>query len=361
MTDEVLEIFIRQYIQSQDIPVITFCWQGGEPTMMGLDFFKRAIKYQKKYCGGKKVENAFQTNGVLLDDEWCEFFANNKILVGLSIDGPEELNDHYRITKNGISSFKEVLSGLECLKKHEVEFNTLTVIQDHNSKFPIEIYRFLKEIGSRYIQFIPLVDRIAGKIPEDNQRLVLPTYNENSALAPWTVNPFDYGEFLIKVFDLWVMSDVGEYFIQPFDVALASWIGENPGLCINMEICGDALIMEHNGDLYSCDHFVYPQHLLGNIMNIPLPELVFSTKQKKFGEDKKENLPSRCLNCKYLFACHGGCPKHRFLSSPDGEKHLNYLCQGYKTFYSHIEPYMNMMANELLNQRAPANIMNIMH
>lgn len=353
---EVLDNYIRQYVEAQDIPVISFAWQGGEPTLLGVDYFKTIVELQQKYANGKKIENALQTNGVLLDDEWCEFLSENSFLVGLSIDGPEKFHDYYRVDKGDGPTFKRVLRGLKYLKKHHVEFNTLTVVQRHNSYHPLEIYRFLKEIGSGYMQFIPIVERIADAPNPDGLVLIGPE-EEKARVSSWSVEPKQYGNFLCEIFDEWVRNDVGRYFVQLFDVALESWVGMEPSLCVFKETCGAALAIEHNGDLYSCDHFVYPEHKLGNIMEQNISALVDSPQQQTFGEDKRDTLPDYCRRCEVRFACHGECPKHRFIKTPDGEEGLNYLCAGYREFFNHIDPYMRFMADQLRQRQAPANVM----
>jgi len=336
---------------------VTFAWQGGEPTLLGVDYFRRVVELQKKYAGGKLIQNAFQTNGILLDDAWCEFLAANKFLIGLSIDGPRELHDCYRVDKGGQPTFNRVLRGLNFLKKHGVEFNTLTVVHRKNSRHPLEVYRFLKEIGSGFIQFIPIVERIAAAPDPQGLVLIAPDASQPAKVSPWSVEPLQYGRFLTAIFDEWVRNDVGRYFIQIFDVALESWLGMDQTLCVFKETCGAALAIEHNGDLYSCDHFVYPENKLGNIMERPLELLVNSPQQMKFGLDKRDALPRYCRECEVRFACNGECPKHRFIRTPDGEEGLNYLCAGYKLFFKHVDPTMRFMAAQIRTQRAPANVM----
>ena len=356
MPEEVLEAYIRQYIEAQSVPVITFAWQGGEPTLLGVDYFRKAVLLEKKYAGGKRIENAFQTNGVLVDDEWGEFLAENGFLVGLSIDGPRELHDKYRVDKGGQPTFDKVMRGLGCLKKHGVEFNTLTVVQRDNSYHPLEVYRFLKEVGSGFMQFIPIVERIAES-PADGLTLIGPGYATRAQVSAWSVEPVQYGRFLNSIFDEWVRHDVGRHYVQIFDVALQSWLGMQPSLCVFRETCGSAMAIEHNGDLYSCDHYVYPENRLGNIRENPLGVLVNSAQQRRFGLDKRDTLPEYCRACEVRFACNGECPKHRFVRTPDGEEGLNYLCAGYKIFFKHIDPYMRFMAEEFRQQRPPANVM----
>ena len=357
MPADVLESYVRQYIESQQADTISFAWQGGEPTLLGVDFFRRVIALQQKFANGKRIENAFQTNGVLLDDDWGEFLARNHFLVGLSIDGPRELHDHYRVDKGGQPTFTRVVAGLNMLKKHGVEFNTLTVVNRHNARQPLEVYRFLREAGSGYMQFIPVVERIAHDANASGLLLVAPAASDDARVSEWSVDPLDYGKFLCAIFDEWVRNDVARYYIQIFDVALESWLGLPASLCVFRETCGSAMALEHNGDLYSCDHFVYPENKLGNIMESPLESLVASPQQAKFGLDKRETLPRYCRGCDVRFACNGECPKHRFIRTPDGESGLNYLCAGYKLFFHHVDPYMRFMAGELRRQCPPANVM----
>lgn len=357
MSEEVLESYIRQYIQAQAAPTITFAWQGGEPTLLGIEFFRKVVEFEEKYAGGKKINNVFQTNGVLLNDSWGEFFAENNFLLGLSIDGPRELHDCYRVNKGGKPTFDSVMAGIGYLKKHGVEFNTLTVVNRRTSYHPLDVYRFLREVGSGYMQFIPIVERVASAPGPDGLHLIAPTWQSSAEVSQWSVEALQFGKFLCAIFDEWVRRDVGRYFVQVFDVALESWYGMPQGLCVFRETCGGALAIEHNGDLYSCDHFVYPENKLGNIMESPLQSLVGSVQQRRFGVDKRNSLPRYCRECEVRFACNGECPKHRFLKTPDGEPGLNYLCAGYKLFFNHVGPYMEFMASELQNGGAPANVM----
>ncbi len=336
MPDEVLEKYIQDYIEAQNIPVITFAWQGGEPTLLGVDFFKKAVKLQKKYSYGKKIENTLQTNGILINDQWGQFLSENNFLIGLSIDGPAEIHDKYRVHKGGQPSFDKVIKGLNYLKKYNVEFNTLTSVQRDNSYKPMEVYSFLKEIGSRFMQFIPIVERKASGIKENELELVLPSYKKEAPVAAWSVEPLQYGKFMMTIFDYWVRHDVGNYFVQLFDVCLGIWSGQEAGLCVFKETCGQALALEHNGDVYSCDHFVFPENKLQNIMEESLKKIVDSDKQVQFGLDKKTSLPQYCLDCDVRFACNGECPKNRFIKTPSGEDGLNYLCAGYKYFFHGI-------------------------
>jgi len=365
MSDEVLEAYIRQYIEQQNVPEVTFAWQGGEPTLLGVDFFRKAVGLQKKYANGKRVTNAFQTNGTLLNDEWGSFLAENHFLVGVSIDGPPKLHDTYRVDKKGGATYEKVAHGIKFLKKQGVEFNTLTVVNRANSKKPLEVYRFLKQIGSGFIQFIPLVERL----PDNEARnlgldLATPPQvdQEGAARLPvtdWSVESKQYGEFLVASFDEWVRHDVGCVFVQLFDVALGNWMGMPPSLCLFSPTCGTAMALEHNGDVYSCDHYVYPQYRLGNLLNQTLGDMVHSDAQRQFGQDKLVTLPKYCLECDVRFACNGECPKRRFLSTPSGETGLNYLCEGYKRFFKHVDPAMRTMAELARQHRAPAEIMSL--
>lgn len=366
MSDEVLEKYIREYIQTQNAPEIDFAWQGGEPTLLGVNFFRRVVDLQRRYAAGKTIRNALQTNGTLLDDAWCDFLKQHDFLVGISIDGPRDLHDAYRVDKNQQPTFDAVFRGLKLLQTHKVEFNTLTVVNRKNSQRPLDIYRFLKSIGSGYIQFIPLVERQPPR-----QTLPLPVLDlaappvpgetlADLPVTPWSVEARQYGQFLVEIFDDWVRHDVGKVFVQTFDVALGNWLGAGSGLCVFAETCGTAMAIEHNGDVYSCDHYVYPQYKLGNILNQSLGTMVNSEFQKKFGSDKLDTLPDYCRRCEVRFACNGECPKHRFIRTPDGEPGLNYLCPAYKRFFRHVDPYMREMA-ALLRQRRPAAEIMRMH
>ena len=348
MSDELLENYTRQYIDAQDVPEVTFAWQGGEPTLMGVEFYRKAVAFQQKYCKpGMKIMNAFQTNGTLLDDEWCQFFKENDFLIGLSIDGPRELHNTYRMDKGGQPTFDKVMRAAALMKQHQVEFNTLTCVNAANASHGLEVYRFLRdELGSRYMQFIPIVER-------DNET----GYQEGVQLTSRSVTGPQYGRFLIDIFDEWVRQDVGQVFVQTFDVALAVWVGQRPGLCIFEETCGQGLAMEFNGDLYSCDHFVEPRHYLGNVSELPLADLVSDPRQIAFGLHKRDGLPEYCRTCEVRFICNGGCPKDRILKTPQGEPGLNYLCAGYRAFFNYIGQPMKIMAALLRSQRAPAEIM----
>lgn len=354
MPDEVLETFIRDYIAAQDVPVVNFAWQGGEPTLLGVSFFQRVVELQQRYADGRRIENGFQTNGILLDDEWGRFLAERQFLVGLSIDGPRELHDRYRVDRGGHPTFDRVMKAIEVLQRNRVEFNTLTVVSRDTARAPLDVYRFLKQAGSRFLQFIPIVERLAAP---SGSHLAEPGLVGEGRLAPWSVDPVDWGSFLCAIFDEWVRRDVGQVFVQLFDVALEAWYGNEPPLCLFSSTCGRALAIEHTGDLYSCDHYVFPAFKLGNVMTASVRELVGSAAQRRFGDAKRDTLPAQCLRCPVLFACQGECPKNRFARSVDGEPGLNYLCPGYTRFFSHVDAPMRFMAAELACERPPANVM----
>lgn len=354
MSDELLERFVKEYIESQTMPDVMFTWHGGETLMRPLSFYKRAIELQKKYANGRRIDNSIQTNGTLLTDDWCRFFKENNFLVGISIDGPQEFHDEYRRDKMGRPSFQRVMRGIQLLKKHDVDFNCLAVVNDYNVDFPLDFYRFFKEIDCRYVQFTPIVERLR-KTPSP---LKLATAEEEAVeLAEFSVSPVKWGQFLCAVFDEWVKEDVGTIFIQLFDATLANWVGEQPGVCTMAKTCGHAGVMEFNGDVYSCDHFVFPEYRLGNIYSKPLASMMYSDEQLKFGNDKFDKLPRQCRECDMLFACYGECPKNRFALDKYGNKGLNYLCEGYYMFFSHVAPYMDFMKKELQAKRPPANVM----
>lgn len=355
MSDELLELFIQQYIESQTMPQVLFTWHGGETLMRPLSFYKRVIELQRKYAGGRTIDNSIQTNGTLLTDEWCRFFAENHWLVGISIDGPQEFHDEYRRNKQGLPSFQKVMRGIQLLNKHHVEWNALAVVNDFNADYPLDFYHFFKEIGCRYIQFTPIVERLLPHA--DGRHLASPADQQEIPLADFSVTPEQWGHFLCTIFDEWVRHDVGEYFIQLFDSTLANWVGEQPGVCTLAKSCGHAGVLEYNGDLYACDHFVFPEYKLGNIRTQTLTEMMYSEREQQFGAAKYSTLPTQCRECDYLFACHGECPKNRFLRTATGEPGLNYLCKGYHQFFAHVAPYMDFMKRELLAQRPPANIM----
>ncbi len=366
MGEEMLELYIRQLVESHArSPEVVIAWQGGEPTLMGLDFFRRSVELVRQYLRPyQRALYTIQTNGTLLDAEWAEFFRAHDFLVGISIDGPRELHDAYRVDKGGKGSFDQVTRGLGFLQDGGVEWNALTTVHAANGDHGADVYRFLRDdLGCRFMQFIPIIERFAEESPEESQAewkswRDRPLYSQHGeGVTGRSVAPEQYGRFLIDVFDEWVSRDVGEVFVQMFDVALANWHGEPPSLCVHSETCGLALALEHNGDLYSCDHFVEPEYLLGNIRETHMLELVASQRQRQFGLDKAATLPQYCRECDVRFACHGGCPKDRFTSTPDGEPGLNYLCAGYKAFFHHVDEPMRRMSELLRAGRAPAEVM----
>lgn len=354
MSDSLLEKFIEEYINSQTMPQVLFTWHGGETLMRPLSFYQKVVELQKKYANGRTIDNCIQTNGTLLNDEWCEFFHDNHWLVGISIDGPQEFHDEYRKNKQGKPSFMKVMQGIHLLNKHQVEWNAMAVVNDYNADYPLEFYHFFKELGCHYIQFTPIVERIH---PHADGRHLAHVLQKDEKLADFSVSPEQWGNFLCTIFDEWVKNDVGEYFIQIFDATLANWMGAQPGVCTMAPTCRHAGVMEFNGDVYSCDHFVFPEFKLGNIYEKSLIEMMYSEKQIQFGQQKRDSLPNKCKECNYLFACNGECPKNRFLTTENGEPGLNYLCKGYYQFFDHVAPYMDFMKKELLAERPPANVM----
>lgn len=357
MDDNVLREYIRQYIELSPANEIDFTWQGGEPTMAGLDFFKRVIHYQKRYSNGKQIYNSLQTNGVLLNSEWAGFLKEHQFLVGISLDGPDWLHDIYRKSNSGNSVFNKVINAINLLKEHQIDFNILTVINNETAKYPEEIYRFITEVlNVHHVQFIPVVEHEIQDMPV--QYLSYPQEAGNKQLTPWSITGKQYGDFIKKVFDLWIKKDVGKVFVQLFDNSLAAWSGDMPSFCVMQPSCGYGLVAEQNGDIYSCDHFVYPEFKLGNLLTKPLNKLVYSKQQQRFGQQKL-NLSTACQQCEFKFACHGGCPKHRTLKVEN--KWHNHLCEGYKAIFAHIDPYMRFMANELKYYRSPASIMDNLH
>ena len=357
MSDEMLEQFTREYIEAQTMPQVLFTWHGGEPLMRSIDFYKKALALQKKYAHGKQIDNVIQTNGTLLTDEWCEFFAKNHWLVGISIDGPQEYHDHYRVTPAGKPSWEKVMQGISLLKKHRVEWNAMAVVNAYNAEHPLEFYHFFRDNGCQYLQFTPIVERLTEH--EDGRTLASLADDREIPLADASVTPQQWGNFLCTIFDDWVRHDVGKMFVEIFDCTLANWMGVLPGICAYSKECGHAGVMEHNGDVYSCDHFVFPEYKLGNIREQSLIDMLYGEKQQAFSRLKHTSLPRQCKECDMEFACHGECPKNRFEKDKYGEPGLNYLCQGYYQYYSHVAPYMDFMKRELLAQRPPANIMNV--
>ena len=358
MSDEMLEQFTREYIEAQTMPQVLFTWHGGEPLMRSIDFYKKALALQKKYAHGKQIDNVIQTNGTLLTDEWCEFFAQNHWLVGISIDGPQEYHDHYRVTPDGKPSWEKVMQGISLLKKHRVEWNAMAVVNAYNAEHPLEFYHFFRDNGCQYLQFTPIVERLTEH--EDGRTLASLADDREIPLADASVTPQQWGNFLCTIFDDWVRHDVGKTFVEIFDCTLANWMGVLPGICAYSKECGHAGVMEHNGDVYSCDHFVFPEYKLGNIREQSLIDMLYGEKQQAFSRLKHTSLPRQCKECDMEFACHGECPKNRFEKDKYGEPGLNYLCQGYYQYYTHVAPYMDFMKRELLAQRPPANIMNVL-
>ena len=358
MSDEMLEQFTREYIEAQTMPQVLFTWHGGEPLMRSIDFYKKALALQKKYAHGKQIDNVIQTNGTLLTDEWCEFFAKNHWLVGISIDGPQEYHDHYRVTPAGKPSWEKVMQGISLLKKHRVEWNAMAVVNAYNAEHPLEFYHFFRDNGCQYLQFTPIVERLTEH--EDGRTLASLADDREIPLAEASVTPAQWGNFLCTIFDDWVRHDVGKMFVEIFDCTLANWMGVLPGICAYSKECGHAGVLEHNGDVYSCDHFVFPEYKLGNIRDQSLIDMLYGEKQQAFSRLKHTSLPRQCKECDMEFACHGECPKNRFEKDKYGEPGLNYLCQGYYQYYSHVAPYMDFMKRELLAQRPPANIMNVL-
>lgn len=356
MSDELLEYFTRNYIQCQPTPHVLFTWHGGETLLRDISFYRKALMYQRKYGRGRQIENSLQTNGTLLTDEWCRFFKNNNFLIGISIDGPEHCHDAYRKNKGGRPTFRQVMRGIELLQKHNVEFNTLSVINDYNVHYALEVYHFLKDIGSHYMQFSPIVERLSDERP-DHLRLLPPEERITADLAPWTVDPDAFGLFYIDIFAEWVRQDVGDYYVQLFDAALANYVGAPPGVCVFAPTCGHAAAMEFNGDVYACDHFVFPEFKLGNIRTKSFMEMMMDPRQIRFGEDKRDKLPTQCRQCRFLKLCNGECPKNRIDADVNGEEGLNFLCRGYYRFFAYAEPYLEFMALELANKRPPANVM----
>lgn len=347
-----LEKIIKEYIEINDSEQIVFDWHGGEPLLLGLDCFKKIVEFQKKYRGNKHIYNTIQTNATLLDAEFALFFKENNFLVGVSIDGPQDIHDRFRKDKGGNPTFVKVMRGIELLHRYAVDFNTLTTISKAGEGRGLEVYRFMKSIGSRYMQFMPVYEYVNPV----NNNIVSPD-DEQSILAPWSVNPVEYGKFMCDIFDYWVKNDVGSYFVNLFDSTLANYCGMNPGTCVYSETCGANAVLEHNGDIYPCDHFVYPQYKLGNVKDSSLKEIVSSEKAVRFGINKRNMLPSQCVRCKYYFACHGECPKHRFAKTERGETGLNALCEGLYHFFSHVDPCMQIMKNLILEGKDAKLIM----
>ena len=354
MSDELLELFTRQYIEAQTQPEIVFTWHGGEPLLRPIGFYRKALAYQRAFARGRSISNCIQTNGTLLDDEWCRFFHDNGWLVGISIDGPQEFHDSYRRTADNRPTHSQVMRGIELLQKHQVEWNAMAVVHALNADHPREFYQFFCETGCQYLQFAPIVERHAAHA---DGRQLASLADREAPLTALSVRPDQWGNFLIALFDQWVRRDVGRVFVELFDCTLANWCGVAPGICIFARDCGHAGVMEYNGDVYSCDHFVFPEYKLGNIRSQTLTEMLYGSKQQQFSDLKHQSLPQQCLACRYEFACHGECPKNRFVPDRYGNPGLNYLCEGYHRFFEHVAPYMDFMRNEIIHQRPPANVM----
>ena len=357
MSDEMLEQFTREYIEAQTMNQVLFTWHGGEPLLRSIDFYRKALSLQQKYAGGRRIDNVIQTNGTLLTDEWCEFFAQNHWLVGISIDGPQPDHDHYRLTAAGKPSWKKVMQGIKLLKKHGVEWNAMAVVNAYNANHPLEFYRFFKENGCQFLQFTPIVERLTRH--EDGRTLASLADKNEISLSEASVVPEQWGYFLCAIFDEWVRKDVGKIFVEIFDCTLANWMGISPGICAYSKECGHAGVMEHNGDVYSCDHFVFPEYKLGNIRDHSLIDMLYGEQQQEFSRLKHSSLPRQCKECDMEFACHGECPKNRFMKDKYGDSGLNYLCPGYYHYYQHVAPYMDYMKQELMSQRPPSNIMKV--
>ena len=358
MSDEMLEQFTREYIEAQTMNQVLFTWHGGEPLLRSIDFYRKALSLQQKYAGGRRIDNVIQTNGTLLTDEWCEFFAQNHWLVGISIDGPQPDHDHYRLTAAGKPSWKKVIQGIKLLKKHGVEWNAMAVVNAYNANHPLEFYRFFKENGCQFLQFTPIVERLTRH--EDGRTLASLADKDEISLSEASVAPEQWGYFLCAIFDEWVRKDVGKIFVEIFDCTLANWMGISPGICAYSKECGHAGVMEHNGDVYSCDHFVFPEYKLGNIRDHSLIDMLYGEQQQEFSRLKHSSLPRQCKECDMEFACHGECPKNRFMKDKYGDSGLNYLCPGYYHYYQHVAPYMDYMKQELMAQRPPSNIMKVL-
>ena len=359
MSDEMLEQFTREYIDVQTMNQVLFTWHGGEPLLRSIDFYRKALSLQQKYAGGRRIDNVIQTNGTLLTDECCEFFAQNHWLVGISIDGPQPDHDHYRLTAAGKPSWQKVMQGIKLLKKHGVEWNAMAVVNAYNVNHPLEFYRFFKENGCQFLQFTPIVERQTRH--EDGRTLASLADKNEIPLSEASVTPEQWGYFLCAIFDEWVRKDVGKIFVEIFDCTLANWMGVSPGICAYSKECGHAGVMEHNGDVYSCDHFVFPEYKLGNIRDHSLIDMLYGEQQQEFSRLKHSSLPRQCKECDMEFACHGECPKNRFMKDKYGDSGLNYLCPGYYHYYQHVASYMDYMKQELMSQRPPSNIMKVVH
>ncbi|MEE0985311.1 MAG: anaerobic sulfatase-maturation protein [Bacteroidaceae bacterium] len=339
MSDQLTEVFVREYIQSQFGREVNFTWHGGEPMIRPLSYYKKVVRWQRQYAEGKTILNCLQTNGTLLTPEWCRFLHDEGWLVGISIDGPQNMHDAYRMKRNGAPTWEKVMQGIEMLDRYEVEWNAMAVVNDITAARPLEFYRFFRdELECRYLQFTPVVERIHRH--QDGRHLAHVMDGEEYAVAPFSVTPEAWGEFLCTMFDEWYRNDVGEMFVQTFEATLANWAGVTPGVCSLSDWCGHAAVMEHNGDIYCCDHFVFPEYYLGNIRNRGILDMLNSEKQMAFADMKTKRLPAQCHKCQWQFACHGECPRNRFVKTRDGEPGLNYLCEGYRRYFEHVAPFM---------------------
>lgn len=357
MSEDLLELFFRQLFLSYSGECVSITWHGGEPLLRGIDFYKKAMELQRRYGDRRLVENSIQTNGVLVDENWCRFFHENRFLVGLSIDGLEHVHDRYRKDRSGKGTYSRVMRAMSLFQKHDVEFNTISTVNDYSSQYPLEIYRFLKESDVHFMQFIPVVECITCHSEGAQSRTIPPGARTGKPVAPWSAKPLDYGRFLVRIFEEWVTSDVGRYFVPFFDAVLGNWCGVDASLCVMAKECGKAVVLESDGSLYSCDHYVFPEYRLGNIKQKSFPELLHSGRQKRFGRSKHEQLTSDCRKCEYLFLCHGECPRNRFVVSPHEKFGHNYLCEGLKLFFRKTEPSMRYMRNELMNGRLAEGVM----
>lgn len=365
MPDDILSRFVTNYIGSQPTPVVEFVWQGGEPTLLGLDFFRRVVELQKPFTGTKTITNSLQTNGTLLTDEWCGFLKKHNFMVGISLDGPKEIHDRYRRDHEGNGTFDRVMRGLRLLQKHGVDYNVMACVARETAKHPLVVYRFFKDEGVEFIQFTPIVERMPG---EESKRYglhlagpaLLDKEEGETGVTPWTVIPGEYGDFLIAVYEEWVRNDVGEVFVMNFEWALNAWIGNPSPVCVHADRCGRSLVVEHNGDVYACDHSVYPEYRLGNIRTDTLPEMVEKSLRSGFGTRKETALPRWCRECEVLAACRGGCPKHRFAMTCYGEPGLHYLCEGYRKFFLHIRKYCHAMTQLMENGLPASRVMDAM-
>lgn len=356
LSDELLERFIREYIESQTTPEVLFTWHGGEPLVRPLAFYEKVVRLQQRYARGRRIANSLQTNGTLINDDWARFFHDQGWLIGVSLDGPEAYHDAFRRTRGGGPSFRNVIRGIDILNRHAVEWNALAVANRLNGEHPLSFYRFFKNIGCQYIQVTPVVERLAHH--DDGRQLA--SLVDEGQLAPFSIRPKQWGNFLCTIFDEWVRHDVSMFFINIFDATLANWVGVAPGLCTMAKHCGHAGVMEHNGDVYSCDHFVFPEYKLGNIHEQSLVAMMYSERQRRFGRAKADSLPTQCRECQWLNACHGECPRNRFIHTANGEPGLNYLCEGYRQYFSHVAPYMDVMKRLLGEKRPPAEIMDML-